>query len=55
MPNGDVINWVLINSKPFACIGVAFGLGVIIVQTLPGAYPVTARKSLVEWTVSTGD
>ena len=33
----------LISSKPFACIGVLFGLGVIIVQTLPGATPVTAR------------
>jgi hypothetical protein len=31
-------------SKPFACIGVLFALGVIIVQTLPGAHPVTARK-----------
>lgn len=32
-------------SKPFACVGILFALGVIIVQTLPGSYPVTASKS----------
>ena len=38
---------MLISSKPFACIGVLFGLGVIVVQTLPGATPVTARESVL--------